>query len=377
MLREWPTLEGSYNPKPNNLNAKSSYNVELMFAASFDSKMGCLYYVFDVKKQGKPVWVVRTRNWKLRGGENRLSRLLEGVSGEITWEFFQSAFRKKYLGTRYADEKKREFMALVQGGMSVTDYEIQFVRLSQYAPELVPTERDRSQISAILVLSIGTLSGVSIPKSNTGIWVSVPAREGIDTPCITPGLSCGMTRPRGGGRRGGRAPVHLDEIGMEPVIEETLPPPPPAAFRKKYLGTRYADEKKREFMALVQGGMSVTDYEIQFVRLSQYAHELVPTERDRSLEAQRLMDDSCQAYLAYVMNPNMGEARPRDIRTVCDFPGVFPEELPGLPPDREVEFVIETHADYNIADLLTKPLTQQKHDRHTESLGIRYVSDWS
>ncbi|KAK8628246.1 hypothetical protein V6N13_063956 [Hibiscus sabdariffa] len=63
--------------------------------------------------------------------------------GEITWEFFQSAFRKKYLGTRYADEKKREFMALVQGSMSVTDYEIQFVRLSQYAPELVPTERDR------------------------------------------------------------------------------------------------------------------------------------------------------------------------------------------------------------------------------------------
>ncbi|KAL4325703.1 hypothetical protein GQ457_11G024240 [Hibiscus cannabinus] len=51
-----------------------------MFAASFDSKMRCLCSVFDVKKQGKQVWVVRTRNWKLRGGENRLSRLLEGVS---------------------------------------------------------------------------------------------------------------------------------------------------------------------------------------------------------------------------------------------------------------------------------------------------------
>ncbi|KAL4346645.1 hypothetical protein GQ457_17G002990 [Hibiscus cannabinus] len=58
------------------------YNVELMFAASFDSKMGCLYSVFDVKKQGKTVWVVRARNWKLRGGENRLSGLLEGVSCE-------------------------------------------------------------------------------------------------------------------------------------------------------------------------------------------------------------------------------------------------------------------------------------------------------
>ncbi|KAL4324984.1 hypothetical protein GQ457_11G023780 [Hibiscus cannabinus] len=62
------------------INQSRSYNVELMFAASFDSKMGCLYSVFDAKKQGKPAWVVRTKNWKLREGENRLSGLLEGVS---------------------------------------------------------------------------------------------------------------------------------------------------------------------------------------------------------------------------------------------------------------------------------------------------------
>jgi len=30
-----------------------------------------------------------------------------------------------------------------------------------------------------------------------------------------------------------------------------------------------------------------------------------------------------------------------DIPVVCEFPDVFPEELPGLPPDRDVEFAIE------------------------------------
>jgi hypothetical protein len=30
-----------------------------------------------------------------------------------------------------------------------------------------------------------------------------------------------------------------------------------------------------------------------------------------------------------------------DIRVVCDYPDVFPEELPGMPPDRDVEFVID------------------------------------
>jgi hypothetical protein len=30
-----------------------------------------------------------------------------------------------------------------------------------------------------------------------------------------------------------------------------------------------------------------------------------------------------------------------DIRTISEFLDVFPEELPGMPPNREIEFVIE------------------------------------
>ena len=29
------------------------------------------------------------------------------------------------------------------------------------------------------------------------------------------------------------------------------------------------------------------------------------------------------------------------VPVVCEFPNVFPEELPGLPPDREIEFCID------------------------------------
>ena len=45
--------------------------------------------------------------------------------------------------------------------------------------------------------------------------------------------------------------------------------------------------------------------------------------------------------------------------------------------DRGDVEIRKVHTDDNVADPLTKPLAQQKHDRHTESLGIRYVSDWS
>src|SRR5207237_4644834 len=30
-----------------------------------------------------------------------------------------------------------------------------------------------------------------------------------------------------------------------------------------------------------------------------------------------------------------------EIRIVSEFPDVFPEELPGMPPDRDIEFIIE------------------------------------
>ena len=31
----------------------------------------------------------------------------------------------------------------------------------------------------------------------------------------------------------------------------------------------------------------------------------------------------------------------KKVLVVCEFPDVFPEELPGLPPDREIEFCID------------------------------------
>ncbi|KAK8557936.1 hypothetical protein V6N12_010159 [Hibiscus sabdariffa] len=45
--------------------------------------------------------------------------------------------------------------------------------------------------------------------------------------------------------------------------------------------------------------------------------------------------------------------------------------------DRGDVEICKVNTNENIVDPLTKPLAQQKHDRHTESLGIRYVSDWS
>ena len=39
--------------------------------------------------------------------------------------------------------------------------------------------------------------------------------------------------------------------------------------------------------------------------------------------------------------------------------------------------ICRVHTDENVVDPLTKPLPQSKHDRHTRSIGIRFMSDWA
>ncbi|KAA3483912.1 Protein MCM10 [Gossypium australe] len=53
----------------------------------------------------------------------------------VTWDFFQIEFRKKYISERFVDQKRKEFLELKQGRMTVSKYEREFVRLSQYARE--------------------------------------------------------------------------------------------------------------------------------------------------------------------------------------------------------------------------------------------------
>ncbi|XP_012477541.2 uncharacterized protein LOC105793161 [Gossypium raimondii] len=59
------------------------------------------------------------------------------------------------------------------------------------------------------------------------------------------------------------------------------------------------------------------------------------------MSAQKYLTKGCEAYLAYLLNTEMIESKLESVPVVCEFPNVFPEEFPGLPPIREVEFAID------------------------------------
>ncbi|GJY85689.1 putative reverse transcriptase domain-containing protein, partial [Tanacetum coccineum] len=62
-------------------------------------------------------------------------------------------------------------------------------------------------------------------------------------------------------------------------------------------------------------------------------------------KAQKYMEKGCQLFLAQVTvkenKDKSNEKRLEDVPTARDFPEVFPEDLPGLPPTRQVEFQID------------------------------------
>ncbi|KAL0445153.1 UNVERIFIED_CONTAM: Transposon Tf2-11 polyprotein [Sesamum latifolium] len=71
-----------------------------------------------------------------------------------------------------------------------------------------------------------------------------------------------------------------------------------------------------------------------------YVHVHLHWEERRPQIRLRLLKEG-QGFLAYLINKPKEQSKPEEVPVVSEFLDVFPEELTSLPPDREVEFVIE------------------------------------
>jgi hypothetical protein len=59
-----------------------------------------------------------------------------------------------------------------------------------------------------------------------------------------------------------------------------------------------------------------------------------------TVHATKLLRSGCSEYLACVTEEKL-EHRIEEIPIIKEFVDVFPKELPGIPPDREIEFTID------------------------------------
>ena len=60
-----------------------------------------------------------------------------------------------------------------------------------------------------------------------------------------------------------------------------------------------------------------------------------------SMEARRFLRRGCEAFLALILDSKREQVNLKNIPVIREFPDVFPEELLGVPPEREVDLSIE------------------------------------
>ncbi|GJQ96779.1 putative reverse transcriptase domain-containing protein [Tanacetum coccineum] len=85
------------------------------------------------------------------------------------------------------------------------------------------------------------------------------------------------------------------------------------------------------------------------------------------IKAQKYIEKGCELFLAQVTEQESKEKRLEDVPVIRDFLEVFPDELPGLPPPRQVEFRIDlipgaapvARAPYRLAPSKMKELSKQ------------------
>ena len=102
------------------------------------------------------------------------------------------------------------------------------------------------------------------------------------------------------------------------------------------------------------------------------------------IQARKLLRQGCEAYLAHVVDVEKETPKIEDIPIVNEFPDVFPEELPGLPPDREIEFAIDlapgtepvSKAPYRMAPVEMKELAKQLQELLDKGVIRPSVSPW-
>ncbi|GKF97225.1 hypothetical protein Tco_0293046, partial [Tanacetum coccineum] len=83
--------------------------------------------------------------------------------------------------------------------------------------------------------------------------------------------------------------------------------------------------------------------------------------------AQKYIEKGCELFLAQVTEQESKEKLLEDVPVIQDFPKVFPKDLPGLPPPRQVEFRIDlipgatpvARAPYRLAPTEMKELSKQ------------------
>ncbi|KAA0036524.1 ty3-gypsy retrotransposon protein [Cucumis melo var. makuwa] len=282
-------------------------------------------------------------------------RMLGGDVSKITWEQFKENFYAKFFSANVKHAKQQEFLNLEQGDMIVEQYDTEFDMLSHFAPvwkvesqpDVIPQRNLRSggvfqRHRRELVAAGRTLRELPVcPTCGRVHGSRCLAGSGVCFRCRQPGRTA-------------------DACPQKPM--ETTPHQPPTSQQGRVFATTRLEVVPLGSVLSVStpsGKVLLSKERIKACQVEIANHVLdltllVLDMRDFDvilgmdwLSANHASID-CFGYwgiLASVVDTRESEVSLSSKPVVREYPDVFPDELPGLPFLREIEFAIELEPD--------------------------------
>ncbi|XP_070036795.1 uncharacterized protein [Nicotiana tomentosiformis] len=238
---------------------------------------------------------------------------------------FTDLFLRKFIPHTRKDELHTKFELLRQGSMVVSEYAMRFVELSHHAPTLVSTVRERVRrfIEGLAdSLRFGMERELDTLTSFNHVVEIVRRLKRI---CRQEKGCKEAKRPRG---FGGFSSSHYSVTARHGRGFDSRPIQSVLQF---LVVLQLARDPKTVTLAMP---------ELPRLELKGSLGN-VPSGVVSFLKAQRMVENEWLAYLAFVRDVSVDTPTVESVPVVREFLDVFPVDLPGKPPDRDIDFGID------------------------------------
>ncbi|KAA0065896.1 gag protease polyprotein [Cucumis melo var. makuwa] len=257
-------------------------------------------------------------------------RMLSGDVSKINWEQFKESFHAKFFSANLRYAKQKGFLNLKQSDMTVEQYDVEFDILSRFAPDVVKDEATKTKKFVRVDMSLHEKANLSktVGRGSTptvGDLMGVVAWQEME--CVSSASNQGI-QPN----------FVLKTAGDHFEADSHFP------IGKSFC--RYSS-KGMDWLCANHASIDCSRKEVVFNHLSaasfkfKGARTMVLPKVISAMKASKLLSQGTWSILASVMDTREPEVSLSSKSVVKEYSDVFPDELLGLSPHKEIDFAIE------------------------------------